>query len=1364
MYVESPMRSVILIVPALVLCGFATADDGPIVPPEFAVDVVAKEPLVRNPCAMAFDRLGRICIGQGPQYRHPTPKTPGDRVDILMDASGDGIADRIHTFAQGFNCIQGLAWHGRDLWVANAPDLTIVRDLDGDDVADEYVVVYTGLGNLEHGLHGLSFGPDGLLYMSKGNSRGYNRLDQLAPKPFRELWGLPSPPGAPDYTPLKTTSAADYRRAYHTPADDWGQQGGILRCRPNGRDLEIVARGFRNPWDIAFDDSFCWLGTDNDQSQGDKIFSPFPRAHFGWGHTWSSHWSGRGHLPSVPASAPLFEGSGTGVVHYHAKQFPAQYRNAFFVNDWLRRELRVFRPKWAGALMTCSGSTPPIFAHAGGGRAMAASSGRVFEPTDIEVGPDGCLYVLSWGHAYGATVKDGKQVDAGRVYRIRHRKTELQRWQTDSRKRPIREWSLKELIAEFDTGIPAWRTNAQEELLRRGEPAEAFLSARHRTGFRSTAEETWALWTLGRMPDTDPLFHELLLDADASLNSRVQALRIVAHRVRRGLTERFPSAAVQAFLQSGEARLRHEAVLAIGQARDSESVPALEQLASRESDRIVFYSAWNAARDLTDRPTRRAWLQSDSSGVRLAGLLSLLEDEALSIEDVLPLRGDTDERVREVAELWLRKTGGLDPIVKFTPEPGTFGQPVSVTLSTNIPGAVLMYTLDGSVPVKTSPRYKGPIMINGDQTLRVAVGQNGVRQGPVMTARYKVRSAEAYRHRAFVTDVTPASGRRYRMDWSGLSVGKQHYTDRAYTITQVPTELQGTPFLQTANNDDRTSGTELLKLRTTEPVSVLVGVDVRVNQPLAWMRINAPDGFRDTGLTVVTTDPTFRLFEKSFPAGEIVLGGNTNNPKTDSRRGNYIVVLKRHLLDAPRATPASAAEVLAALNEADASRGRELFLSPQGVGCVRCHAIDGFGNRFAPDLSDIGSRVRKPEILIESILNPSAVITEGFAQQSIVTTDGRTLSGAIVDETRRTLRIVDSDANATTLRKQDIEHRQSTRLSPMPSGYGRMMSAQQLADLVAWLMTQQVVGERSGFWFKDTDSQLHLHYGDQRIGSWLKRHETLTRPALVNVHTLSGLPVTRRFPPRLPEDRSIGFRGQGGIDHPQMHPGLWMSFGDLNGNDYWRLQSRVEFAGYVEPPRADASSASFAVRNKYLDKSGKSVVCEERLSLRFERVEAGIHLVLRASYYSDEHDFYFGDQEESGLAVRVASPLRVEGGNGTILNDRGQRNGAQVRGTKPGWFDYFGTTQNRTVGIMVVPNPNNPRPSWLHARDYGVVVTNPFPQQPRERREPFVKTWVRKGQPFTLAYGVLIHDLPAEKPFDRQAAARLSLTKLRGSR
>jgi len=95
------------------LCHAATVvagEDLPKVPPDVRIQLVAADPLVRNPSALAFDPRGRLTVGHGPQYRGPTPDTEGDRVDFLFDDDDDGVADRAHTFARGFNSIQGLAW------------------------------------------------------------------------------------------------------------------------------------------------------------------------------------------------------------------------------------------------------------------------------------------------------------------------------------------------------------------------------------------------------------------------------------------------------------------------------------------------------------------------------------------------------------------------------------------------------------------------------------------------------------------------------------------------------------------------------------------------------------------------------------------------------------------------------------------------------------------------------------------------------------------------------------------------------------------------------------------------------------------------------------------------------------------------------------------------------------------------------------------------------------------------------------------------------------------------------------------------------------------------------------------------------
>ena len=244
----------------------------PQAPAGWKVQFVAREPDLLHPIAMCFDDHGRLFIGGGPQFRKPTRTTPKDTVQVLtLDASGK--ATSVKTWAEGFNCIQALAWHGKDLWVCHCPTVTVCRDTKGTGAADEYVDVFTGLGPLRHGLHGFNWGPDGKLYMSQGNTR----VTKDAPKPFRDLMGVES--DAPATQPVRTYTRdawlAKQKADFLAPYND-EMEGGILRCGDMGKDLEIFARGMRNPWDIAFDDTFTWMSGDNDDGpEHDRIIMPF---------------------------------------------------------------------------------------------------------------------------------------------------------------------------------------------------------------------------------------------------------------------------------------------------------------------------------------------------------------------------------------------------------------------------------------------------------------------------------------------------------------------------------------------------------------------------------------------------------------------------------------------------------------------------------------------------------------------------------------------------------------------------------------------------------------------------------------------------------------------------------------------------------------------------------------------------------------------------------------------------------------------------------------------------------------------------------------------------------------------------------
>jgi hypothetical protein len=147
------------------------------------------------------------------------------------------------------------------------------------------------------------------------------------------------------------------------------------------------------------------------------------------------------------------------------------------------------------------------------------------------------------------------------------------------------------------------------------------------------------------------------------------------------------------------------------------------------------------------------------------------------------------------------------------------------------------------------------------------------------------------------------------------------------------------------------------------------------------------------------------------------------------------------------------------------------------------------------------------------------------------------------------------------------------------------------------------------------------------------------------------------------------------------------------------------------------------------------------------------YLILWDSTFSSRgSDFYFGDQEEMGLGVRVATPLAVKSGQGgRILDSEGRRNEKAIWGRRAAWCDYGGRVDDAFVGIAIMPGPDNFRPCWWHVRDYGFMVANPFGRDAFDKGESS-EIKVEAGRPFRLRFGVLIHAGDREESVDLRQA------------
>jgi Methane oxygenase PmoA len=279
--------------------------------------------------------------------------------------------------------------------------------------------------------------------------------------------------------------------------------------------------------------------------------------------------------------------------------------------------------------------------------------------------------------------------------------------------------------------------------------------------------------------------------------------------------------------------------------------------------------------------------------------------------------------------------------------------------------------------------------------------------------------------------------------------------------------------------------------------------------------------------------------------------------------------------------------------------------------------------------------------------------------------------------------------------------------------------------------------------FKEAPGQVEIVVGDYSLATYYYRDEKITRPHFAHLRAPGGVQVTRNHPP---------VEGKDETDHATLHPGLWLAFGDLSQADCWRNKARVEHDGFVDKPTSAAGSGSFTVRNQYKANDGQRGICQETCRYTFMARPAGTLIVWDSEFLSAEHDFVFGDQEEMGLGIRVATPLSAKQG-GLITICTGEKNEKQVRGKAAAWCDYSGTIDGLHLGITLMPHPGNFRPCWYHARDYGFVAANPFGRKALTKGEPS-EVVVKKGETFRLRYGVFVHASPSDQPVNIAEAYR----------
>ena len=274
------------------------------------------------------------------------------------------------------------------------------------------------------------------------------------------------------------------------------------------------------------------------------------------------------------------------------------------------------------------------------------------------------------------------------------------------------------------------------------------------------------------------------------------------------------------------------------------------------------------------------------------------------------------------------------------------------------------------------------------------------------------------------------------------------------------------------------------------------------------------------------------------------------------------------------------------------------------------------------------------------------------------------------------------------------------------------------------------------------DDRLVITHDGTPVAHYVFKDAKIRRPYLAHVHTPDGIQVTRNHPP---------VAGTDPADHDTMHPGLWLAFGDVGGQDFWRNKATIRHERISEAPSSRKDKLTFATESALIATNGDAFA-KLTSHLTFAALTNAFLLAWDAAITPTADGFYFGDQEEMGFGVRVATPVSEKNG-GVIQTSEGLKGAKATWGKTAAWSDYSGVISNRTVGVTLIPDPKNFRASWFHNRDYGLMVANPFGQKAFTAGEAS-RVPVKRGETFHLRFTAFIHSTATNHPPDLNAAYR----------
>ena len=962
---------------------------------DLEVQLFASEPMITNPTNIAVDGRGRVWLCDVVNYQGNQGKRPaGDRILVLEDEDGDGRADTSTVFYQGHDvdCAKGICILGSRVLVSCSPEVFALTDTDGDGRADKKEVLYTKTGDRQHdhSAHAFVFGPDGCLYWNMGNANaGVFDVDGNV---VVDIFGRP---------------VVNHGKPY--------RQGMAFRQSVAGDKFEVLAHNLRNSYELTVDafGDVWFTDNDDDGNRGTRFCYALEGGNYGYtdeltgqgwrfdGRTGKSssiplrHWhqNDPGSIPNV-----LNNGSGSpaGVEVYEADLLPQRLRGGIVHCEPGHNVVRVYLPTAAGAGYTAE--------------SIELIDGRGdpwFRPVDAATAPDGSLMIADW---YDPGVGGHRQADIerGRIYRVAPRGSAYRCGSSDLKDPAAACVAL--CNGNYAVRYAAWTALAAQGIA--AEPALQQLAQSEDSRARARA-----YWLLTRLPEKSAGYLDQAAH-DPDPRVRAAATRMTSHVVPSHV-----AAVLDQLVDDPAAQVRRSVAIALRRYHQQEFMPPLWARLAEQFDGADrwYLEALGLAAEMDWDRCLDAWLaHSGALAWRTpAGRMLIWRSRGKqTIEKLTALLADPatprDELPMLLRAIDFNNTENRDAaLISLAAS--------SLSLPQNRRELVASEALLRLPPTSTGPQWEEVL----DRLL----------SGMAHDKNYALLVRHFHRKDRYA-------------DLFSLAVGSMADTDEGIELLRFLVQQHFLEPMQSQLGKGDVAGAQFARMLalTAEPAAL------KLLMPLVNDVQADADSRREAVRAIANNQAGAERLVQLAETGQL----------EDSMQAALLFTLrtspwKELRQRAARLQPDGADAVAEAKQlpvaewlkmSGDAQRGQQLFAGK--ANCATCHKVGDVGKEVGPALTEIGSKLSRTG-MYEAILYPSAAISHNYEAYLALTDAGMAVTGVLISETDETVTLKTDKAVIRELRRAELEAYEKIDISLMPSDLLKLVTPQEMADLVAYL-------------------------------------------------------------------------------------------------------------------------------------------------------------------------------------------------------------------------------------------------------------------------------------------------------------------------